>query len=87
MESDDDFVCSQISVSEYNSSQSADYGLDVVDYDGSNISNVVSLECENFGNCNVADEVESVRCDRGARPLYDNVVIEDISSDEEFDKM
>ena len=87
MESGGEFVCSQISVSEYNSSQSAEYGLDVVDYDGNYRSNVVSLKCENIGNCNVDHEEESVNCDRGVRPLYDNVVIEDISSDEDFNKM
>ena len=63
-------------------SQSFDYGLDVVDVteDSEVNSNVVSLELNGLEA--YKDSVSSSENADNPRILYDNVVIEDISSDE-----
>ena len=78
MDSDSDFECfpsSQISFCGFNNSQSADYGGDVIDSDNEfEKVNVISLE-------NL--EYERSNCET-RRILYDNIEIEDISSDDDF---
>ena len=87
MELDDEFVCSQISVSEYNSSQSSSYGLDVVEVGDVITNQIVSLESDNIGVCSGETYEKSISRKENECVLHDNVVIEDILSDEELDKM
>ena len=82
-ESEEDFVCSQISKSDYFSSQSAFYGGDVIDGEG--VNSVVSLENTDETRFDIG--VENFIQSQSQRILYDNVVIEDISLDEEDDKV
>ena len=81
MDSDSDFEgfpSSQISFCGFNNSQSADYGGDIVDSDKEcGDMNVVSLENSEYQRSNGETR----------RILYDNVEIEDISSDDEIDAM
>ena len=82
MSSDKEFECSQVSVKDYMASQSYDYGLDIVDNDEGVVGGIVSLENDGDNVC-VGEPV--LKC--GQSILYDNIVIENISSDEEVDKM
>ena len=85
-ESDDDFICSQKPNVDVISMQSMDYGGDVIEQDDGFNQEVVSLE-QVEGNFDLGQE--KLVCD-GTQPrrvLYDNVMIEDISSDEELEKL
>ena len=44
MESDEEFVCSQVSHGQFDNTQSSDYGMDIVDRDDEKKDYVVSLE-------------------------------------------
>ena len=81
-DSESEFICSQISNKDYFSSQSACYGGDIVDVeDVKSNGNVVSLEF----NGEVSSNVCSENCGNSTKQkvLYDNVMIEDISADED----
>ena len=86
MDSDSDFEefpSSQISFCGYDGMFSQEYGGDVIDSDKEN-DNIVSLE----NNSQPVNEPKSSGVCNGRQwILYDNVMIEDISSDEEIDKM
>ena len=86
MDSDSDFEgfpCSQISFCGYESSQSASFGPDVVDYEnGKTNETLVSLE----GVAEREVQVTGLREPR-SNIIYDNVEIEDISSDENVDNL
>ena len=84
-DSEGEFQCSQYSVRDYGEANCSQFGLDVIDSDGENQENVVSLEGENVHKF---DEVrEKCSSNGGERVLYDNVLIEDILSDEELELM
>ena len=88
MDSNSDFEAfpsSQISFCGFNQSQSMEYGRNVIDSDDNGDENVVvSLE----NNENIVDNIHGVGQGASARRvIYDNVEIEDISSDEEIDKL
>ena len=77
-------VCSQVSVRGYDDIQSSGYGGDVIDGVGEGMERVVSLEGGDVPvfeteNCKVTCQNEWI--------LYDNILIEDISSDVEIDRM
>ena len=80
-DSEGEFMCSQVSKSELIMNGSQEYGPDVVDDGEFGGSSVVSLE---NGNINML-EVGGTPCLKAGsqKVLYDNVVIEDISSDED----
>ena len=83
-ESEEEFMCSQVvnNSMDMNATQSGDYGGDIVDNEDEGIGNVVSLE-----NGNISDKTQCEVVESSRRIVYDNVEIEDISSDEELDKM
>ena len=89
MDSDSDFEgfpSSQISFCGYENSQSFSYGGDIIDAEeGYENASIVSLECKEKNR--IAGETSGVKCgeSNGKRIIYDNVAIEDISSDEELD--
>ena len=76
-DSEGEFICSQVSKFDYESSQSAHYGVDIIDGDATD-RNIVSLES------GLEHEIQDSKT---TRIIYDNVQIEDISSDEELDSM
>ena len=86
MDSDSDFECfpsSQISFCGYDNSQSGDFGGDVVDSDTEDKPvDLVSLE-----NCDNLVEKCGGEQNKNPRIIYGNVEIEDISSDEDIDKL
>ena len=71
---DHDFVCSQISILEINSTQSADYGVGVVDVEDYEGNNVVSMEGECSGINVYMQNSGVVKSQGGSRVTYDNVV-------------
>ena len=84
-ESEGEFECSQVSNSEYYAIESLDYGGDIVDEEYNNDDNeVISLESNDIPTFEV--DAEGIVSVQSRRIIYDNVEIEDISSDEEVDK-
>ena len=82
---EEEFVCSQVSVGEFKDTQSAGYGPNILENYVVGLEKVVSLEA---GDLPVYDVTEGGRVEcRNERVLYDNVLIEDISSDDEIDGM
>ena len=81
-ESEEEFICSQVSNHDFMTSQSSDFGLDIVDgADECQVNgNVVSLELNGLETYNNSASRSEVAANR--RILYENVMIEDISSDE-----
>ena len=77
-DSESEFMLSQVSKDiNFNQMQSSGYGLDVVDGD------VISLEAGPSGNFVFSNFEDVQNRTQTQRMLYDNVVIEDISSEEE----
>ena len=85
-ESDVEIMCSQVSTKDFSDTQSYDYGEDIIGDQSEMIGNVVSLESGNSCVYNVGGENQWINS-QNARILYDNVMIEDISSDDELDKL
>ena len=82
-DSECEFMLSQVSGNmDYSNTQSASYGVDIIDSD-EDMNQVVSLE---NGNQKIEVEVNG-RSDMRGRVLYDNVYIEDISSDDELENL
>ena len=84
-DSECEFVSSQVSKMDYNDTIGSQFGGDIVDGDVGSAVNVVSLEANCSDSC-VGFEETSDRMNN-MRKLYDDVFIEDISSDEEMDKL
>ena len=80
---EEDFVLSQLSTCEFNETQSAGYGDDIIE--GSN--NVVSLETNLDSNSYVRNQDEFGKCSYGGDQVCDSVAIEDITDDEGGDAM
>ena len=76
-----DIILTQTSSKEFEDVPSSCYGGDIVDSN----TEVVSLEANCNANFNILSGYEELNTQRHI--LYDNVEIEDISSDEEIDKM
>ena len=84
-DSEDDFCLTQTPLTSYEVSNSASFGNDIIleNYNGGLQLELVSLECgieqPNFDlGCDLIDQTQK-------KYVYDNVEIEDISSDEEVD--
>ena len=77
---DEDFVLTQSSVMEFEQTNSCAFGGDIVDQK-------VSIESGDQPNFDLCGELGIFFEPTQKRIIYDNVEIEDISSDEELDKM
>ena len=83
--SDDEDLClTQTATKEFSETPSCSYGGDV---DMEYSEGLVSLECADQPNFQLMDVSEVFGHSSQKRFIYDNVEIEDISSDEEIDKM
>ena len=81
-ESDEDFVCLQVSNKDFYETQSAYYGLDIVDKDpGNGEGSMVSLENNSEATFEIHENC--VIAIPGSRIIYGDVEIEDISDDED----
>ena len=81
-----EFMCSQVTTRPVSESQSFDYGKDIIDDELEVLGNVVSLENQIEKEYDVGNGEEWISS-REKIVLYDNVEIEDISSDEELDAL
>ena len=82
MYSDEEFECLQISKMDYNNTQSSGFGCDIVDE-----NKVVSLENDVDLHSNYGRESTERVLKAGESFMYGNIIIENISSDEEIDCM
>ena len=80
---DEDFVLSQFSTCEFQDTQSFGFGEDVI----AGINHVVSLEGNLDNDCGDLNESEVHACSSGDDPVCDGIDIEDITDDENGDKM
>ena len=80
---DEDFVLSQFSTREFQETQSAGYGDDVIE----GVNNVVSLEGNSENDCCGISEFEVRACSSGGESVHDGIAIEDITDDENEAKM
>ena len=81
---EEDFQCSQVSNMDYFSSQSASFGDDVIDKEDTKDGDLVPLENRLHMH---SHDSNTIVIRPGESVLYDNVVIENISSDEGLDGM
>ena len=80
---DEDFVLSQFSTHEFQETQSAGYGDDVIE----GVNNVVSLEGDLENDCCEISEFEVRACSSRGESVCDGIAIEDITDDEKEAKM
>ena len=84
---EEDFVLTQTSMKPFKQSQSAGFGMDVVDNDSD--EDMVTLECSGIPKFGISSEDLMEACSSQTEPCGDGqkTQIEDISSDDEVDAM